>query len=198
MHAGTACAATRPGRRRWIAALVVSLTLACTADQRHGVLTTLFDGVPPRGAIAAEPPRVAQFLPPVESAGLPPFEREEHFLSVHRPYAEGVCGECHDLSQQAQTLLTDQVQCLRCHGDQAVAEAWDHGPAALGECSVCHDAHVSAQTHLQRIPQPALCAMCHVEPDLMARVPAHLAAADTRCTACHDPHRHLLRADAGP
>jgi predicted CXXCH cytochrome family protein len=171
-----------------LALLVLIIAIACSVDQRHRVLTFFFEGVPAPGSRPARAPRMDAFLPPPRRQGISPFESVEYFLSVHAPYEEGVCGECHEIEAHAQTVLPDHVQCLRCHGEQAVSERWDHGPAALGVCTTCHDPHVSQFPHLEVAPQPALCTSCHATAEVFA-LPAHVGRETARCSECHDPHR---------
>jgi predicted CXXCH cytochrome family protein len=172
-------------------AAFVAIT-ACSVEQRYDVLSFLFDGVPPPGSELARPPRMDDFLPPVRSQGIPPFEDLVYYRSIHQPYRERLCGECHDISEAGRPVLPDHVQCLRCHGEEFAAERWDHGPAAIAVCGVCHDPHASPGFALEVAPQPQLCTQCHADPNLMA-LPAHAGHEPQRCTDCHDPHRRTLR-----
>lgn len=167
------------------------ILVACSAETRHRVLTFLFDGVPAPGEVEAAPPTLDQLLPaePARAATRfrpdPPLRATRFFASVHAPYAESRCTECHTLDQMATPLPLDQALCLRCHAD---AVRWDHGPVALGLCQLCHDPHLAEQPHLARMPQPALCTGCHRAATLMTDIPEHRGREESLCTDCHDPH----------
>jgi predicted CXXCH cytochrome family protein len=172
--------------------LLLLLLAACSPERRYQILSHIFDGVPPPGTVQAEPPRQDALLPPVPSAGQAPFAAPQYFASVHQPYADRRCEQCHALDEMGLPVLPDQIGCLRCHGEEALREGWDHGPAAFGVCRACHDPHLSIHTHLTIEAQPALCTACHSSVSLMTAVSAHLGQETKRCTDCHDPHRRGL------
>ncbi|MBN1475534.1 hypothetical protein JXA47_02155 [Candidatus Sumerlaeota bacterium] len=181
----------RSGHRWWrwaLAALVVSL-IACSAQTRHRILSTLFDGVPEPGASAAPEPTMARLMNPDGAAADSVIEREIHWTSVHRPYAQGACDACHRGEITEAVAALSDGQCLSCHSTEMLSGGWDHAPAALGLCSLCHVAHVSMHPALQSQAQPELCISCHADPTLMTSIEVHRGAGNQRCTACHDPHR---------
>jgi predicted CXXCH cytochrome family protein len=179
------------GHHRWrwaLAALVVSL-IACSAETRHRILSSVFDGVPRPGSSAAPEPTMARLMTPPSAGADSVIEREIQWASVHGPYAQGDCGACHSGEITEAVVALNDTQCLSCHSSGMHAERWDHAPAALGLCSLCHVAHVSSQPGLQSQPQPELCVSCHADHTLMTSVEAHRDLRNQGCTACHDPHR---------
>jgi len=180
--------------------LAIAALFACSPQERYEVLSFVFDGVPPPGAVEAQPPTQAQL-----TTGQPPpwrtdLEAPLFYASVHEPFQEGDCGTCHAPRPALISPPPDQTMCLSCHGQQVVAERWDHGPLRMGLCSLCHEPHLSTLPHLERLPQPEQCTLCHSEPDLMTRVPNHRGPEEQRCTDCHDPHRRgiLVALEAQP
>jgi predicted CXXCH cytochrome family protein len=118
-----------------------------------------------------------------------PLEPPVFFASVHKPYAEQACGECHVVAESHALAVLDQTLCLRCHGAQVLRERWDHGPLNFGLCRICHEPHLSRFPHLQSQEQPGLCTHCHDSTSLMTDIEDHRGAEEQRCTDCHDPHR---------
>ncbi|MCL5270033.1 MAG: hypothetical protein M1457_05670 [bacterium] len=169
------------------------LLLACAPAARHDLLTFFFDGVPsgkevpstaaigPTSARIQRPPMAVAY--PIRLVPTPP-----PIVSVHKPFAERQCTECHQISRGMEPLANDERLCDKCHGEQRRRQGWNHGPINLGTCIPCHRAHDSAYPHLLDRPIPQLCLFCHV--GALENMPAYHQVAELNdCTKCHDPHR---------
>ena len=114
--------------------------------------------------------------------------------SVHPPFADGPCTDCHDPHGSAQPRLLrlpHRELCLDCHDDlKKTLEAPGvkvHDPVRQG-CLDCHQGHGSAAEKLLRQPVPALCAECHT-PSATAPVEGHPPVPDgAGCLECHPAH----------
>jgi predicted CXXCH cytochrome family protein len=174
------------------------LGMACSPSTRYQVLTFLFDGVPPPPGVEPhpddepqEPERVistfARSLRGIEGAAEraapPPL-----ILSVHQPYLDRKCSECHDMSTGTFDIAHDATLCDRCHADQRKEQDWDHGPINLGTCVPCHVPHQSTHKRLLYKAVPDLCYTCHVDVE-SGVAEYHDVPNLSDCVACHDPHR---------
>ncbi len=122
--------------------------------------------------------------------------------SVHRPFAERKCAECHDESRQVQPRGDLLDACKSCHA-RYFSEEVGHAPVSQGECRMCHDMHQSTWASLLRREVVELCIDCHEPPEELS-APAHKVANARECAACHDAHfgkekllKSGLRAGAG-
>lgn len=168
---------------------VIFLLLACAPETSHRVLSLFFDGVPDPGVPDTPPLTQTELLGRAGPVVRPPIEVEPFFASVHQPYADRACGQCHSSQHGNMLEEMDQTMCLRCHGVRLIREGWDHGPINFGICTDCHEPHASQFEHLQTQAQPELCVQCHDSPSLMVEIEEHrLSATGHRCTDCHDPH----------
>jgi predicted CXXCH cytochrome family protein len=180
--------------------LLLAAVIGCNEDGRHGIpaelfdqphfhktLTTLFDGVPPRGGEGGEEG-------PIDPNSGNARKRPEVFWSIHEPQRD--CVRCHGNRRQRtfsrEVQLTAQVPelCYECHDSFAPTslEGWVHGPVAAGECLLCHEPHKTRNPHLLRRPAPELCYRCHEdmaaeEPILESSEEGHLM-----CYGCHQSH----------
>ena len=184
-------------RGRWFmiatgAVAGIWLLQACAPTTRHRVLTFFFDGVPTDD----EPPPETQpewSATPHEEFAPPPVERiptPEPFVpvSVHQPFQDRECRECHDARAGMQVNVQDARLCDRCHQEERISQGWSHGPINVGTCVPCHEAHESIHPHLLTSPVLELCMECHEEE--INRQPAYHDVPNLAdCTACHDPHR---------
>lgn len=140
-----------------------------------------------------------------------------------RPFAHKVregamsCVDCHNphgsvLQRSVKTVLGNEPNCLRCHGDKRGPFTFEHAPVKFDGCSTCHEPHGSANPKmLTRHEVRFQCLECHsnlanlsAKPsDLLGGVPP--AIHDLRspryrnCTMCHQKihgsqvNRTLLR-----
>lgn len=173
---------------------VVSACLAvcaCSPIARHKVLTTVFEGVPS--------------LPPPEQLCSEYAEKQVAALrdelagrasakdatlkeaSVHRPYDEKKCDDCHDKSKEGGLVRPKKDLCLMCHTN-FLKGIYVHGPTAVGECLACHLPHNSKYPKLLKYDLGQLCTTCHKESRLAAQMHTQVGARKMVCADCHDPH----------
>lgn len=129
---------------------------------------------------------------PTERSSIP-----HRFTSMHPPFLQRSCQECHDSSNRMVVADKMLVSCKRCHSGY-FREGPGHFPATEGQCTECHDMHRSRQPALLNQPVYELCIECHDEAEDLSE-PAHQVAYVERCTECHDPHfgeSPLLKANA--
>lgn len=169
--------------------VVVGLAWAgCTVTaDNYRMLSLFFDGVPDPNA----PSSVVQGNQLAEAI------RQSPTYSVHKPFADDACAECH--ASRFTLSRNDSPLCLKCHSNELSAHPRMHGPVAAGVCLWCHLPHESPQAHLLRDRDRPLCLQCHQAGLLSsARVAAH-ADPDRGCLECHFGHGgdlpSLLRSD---
>jgi predicted CXXCH cytochrome family protein len=168
--------------------LTVSLALlflvSCTAETRHRVLTTLFDGVDdpekkaaPAGQVQAEAPGELPAAAPVTAV----------VTSAHPSFAEKMCADCHEVDQGYRLTEPQPQLCFSCHEDPAEQFAVLHGPVAGGYCTECHSPHrANAEKLLLRTGRD-MCLHCHESADVLKNE-VHEDIEDTDCMECHNPH----------
>jgi len=173
-----------PGRRRLALLVAPAATLTalnCSTATRDRLAHFFFE-IPTTTAPAEDERPPSRVAPParraVTAAG--PFE------SVHRPFAQRRCFDCHD-SQAGQSLIQPWAdKCASCHTTTMNPGPVLHGPFGALACNECHLPHASALPALLRQPEPDLCLACH-EPTLVRNETYHADIASA-CTACHHPH----------
>ncbi|HBA90086.1 MAG TPA: cytochrome C [Geobacter sp.] len=173
-------------------ALISAAFLAgCDPISRHKVLSTVFDGVPtlpPPEQICTEytDKKLADLRDELsgKKAVADSVKPEE---SVHRPYGEKKCNDCHDKSKDSGLMRPLNELCLMCHKD-FFKGPYQHGPAAVGDCLACHVPHNSPDGPLLKTSAKLICATCHKEP--RAALSLHDKVADRKliCVDCHNPH----------
>jgi predicted CXXCH cytochrome family protein len=124
-------------------------------------------------------------------ASVPGNLRDSPTYSVHRPFLEERCGDCHTSRFRLEAVGADV--CLKCHASATGQYPHVHGPVAAGACLWCHVPHESAYAHLFKGEARGVCTQCH-DPSLMKadRVPAH-ADEHRDCLECHAGHGGLDR-----
>jgi predicted CXXCH cytochrome family protein len=152
----------------------------CSIQKHHGILSFFFDGVPNpndlEGASAAE-----------RQAAM----RQSPTYSVHLPYAQERCSDCHAGFTIARTA--DSGACLKCHQGKNEQYAFMHGPVAASACLWCHAPHESAFSHLLKKSPRDVCVQCHTPSMLnMAVVPEH-SDPGANCISCHSGHGGEVR-----
>jgi predicted CXXCH cytochrome family protein len=115
--------------------------------------------------------------------------------SRHKPVADKLCHQCHDMPEKQGTgwnanlptlLYPVEDLCLQCH--EPAQGTFTHGPSASGNCAVCHLAHTSRHPHLQKeSPMKGLCRSCHDPADLLEQE-MHAENDEFDCIDCHNPH----------
>ena len=118
-------------------------------------------------------------------------------FSLHKPFAQGNCGECHLLHKpKVSGFLVEQYTngklCLNCHKDaQKGAENFTvHAPVAQGQCSKCHSPHAADFDKVLRTPEGELCFGCHqgVKQAYEGMKVKHQPMTAGKCTSCHTAH----------
>lgn len=177
----------RPAGPLLCAAVAVALAIwaGCTVTKdNYEVLSFFFDGVPDPNA-------------PIGAAGVP--IRQSPTYSLHQPYAERKCVECHGRRFNVTAVGADI--CLTCHEGVTDALPRMHGPVAAGACLWCHAPHESPYAALLKGPERDVCGACHT-PDMLSgsRIPEHGADSEVGCLECHSAHggtvRYFLHAGA--
>lgn len=118
-------------------------------------------------------------------------------FSLHRPFAQGSCGECHQLHRpKASGFLVEEYSsgklCLSCHEEkQKGAENFTtHSPVTKGQCSQCHSPHAADYENILRSPERELCFGCHqgVKQAYEGAAVKHKPLVEGKCTDCHTAH----------
>ncbi len=166
------------------AAVIVSAVHGCSVEKNYALLSFFFDGVPNPNA-----------MPVLAASGDPAAMRASPTYTVHPPYLENRCVECH--GRAFSTSGVDSGVCLKCHEGVRDAYAYMHGPVAFGACLMCHVPHESAYPALLKSEPIEVCGQCH-GPGMLdsERVPEH-ADGSASCLDCHFGHgggaRYMLR-----
>ena len=189
--------------------IAVLLYAGCSEVGRYRTLSFFFDGVPPPEGMESEEgqqvtgPWGIKLDPDDPLARKPRAEEEVStgpvIVSVHAPYRDGRCFECHRPESGYESPVGDTGACQKCHASHVPMEAsdWVHGPVAARDCFFCHEAHQSEYEALLTGAEPELCLRCH-DKDEVFRATYHVDR-EQRCTTCHDAHRagnRLLLADS--
>lgn len=184
-------------RLLWLGGLVVvgslfALNGCRDTEQRHDVLTFLFDGVPPLEGNTAGP---ADFSQDGDPRG-----RAETAWTLHEPLND--CVRCHgdqqqkNFSREVKLVAPVPDLCYQCHTGPTQLAGWVHGPVVTGDCLLCHEPHRTVTRYLLRKPIPELCYQCH-DPRSVRAVANHDLAGYGQCDACHSghasPERYLLK-----
>lgn len=148
----------------------------------------VFDGVPapPEPDIYCAPWLAAKQAPLSSSRR----EKEANAKpkgSIHPPYAEKRCNDCHDKSKENGLVAPTEKLCFICH-DTIATGAFVHAPAGAGSCLSCHLPHDSASPRLLAKENEKLCLGCHKEARLATRVHGKSSELKIPCYDCHDPH----------
>ena len=128
-----------------------------------------------------------QETPPVETSERPSLEMPPSaYASVHQPYTQKLCAECHDPAVKMPGLEHLNEACRKCHA-RYFSDAVAHSAVSDGDCLSCHQLHRSKLPSLLTQPAAELCAACHDDPADLSEE-AHRVEGVEQCTLCHDPH----------
>ena len=179
--------------------MLITLFIGCDEVERHKVLSTFFDGVPPlveeRDANDEIVDGNSSALMTGESTIAPNRVDRAHGLARK-------CSLCHEKLQKSQWAQTQLIKktpelCYDCHSDYINKGSYFHGPVAIGECKFCHDPHYSQNKALLKDPEPQMCYRCHNQKSIEF-IPGHDTDLSSGCSSCHEAHsssrRKLLRA----
>lgn len=152
----------------------MALWAGCSIEKNYQTLSFFFDGVPNPEAKARA------------AAALTEDMRKSATYSIHKPFAEEQCAECH--SGRIKITDRDSAICMKCHDKIPEQFPRMHGPVAARACLWCHSPHESAEAHLLRKPSREVCTQCH-DPALLdgGKVAAH-ADKSVSCLDCHSGH----------
>jgi len=161
-----------------------------TPEERHRILTIFFDGVPPLHPAEPEPVlEAAEPEPSLDAEAEAPVPSE---ASIHGPYADKDCEQCHSSRKSNRLKLERPALCWSCHDEEDFAGSVVHGPFAAGYCQGCHDPHRSPNPYLLVRPEADLCKGCHEQYDTEG-VAGHRSDDERLCQSCHDPHASDLQ-----
>jgi len=173
-----------------LAALVLCVLAGCDPLTRYQVASTIFDGVPKMPpadqycqdyhvqATAEEREAEAQ----KQKAG-----EQQGAASVHPPYMEKRCNDCHDKNTDSGFVTPRAELCSVCHPN-FLKGSFGHGPAVVGACLSCHVPHDSKFPRLLKKSTNELCGGCHHEERLSKGLHDKVFSKGIVCTDCHDPH----------
>lgn len=167
------------------------LLSGCDPTARHRFYTTFFDKVP------ALPPveqycREAEELQAkrAEEANRPAKPvKQAYEQSVHYPYGEKRCNDCHqkDKTSISGLLKPENELCFTCH-PSILKFRFAHGPAAEGDCLACHLPHEASYPSLLAREPDKVCEKCHSEARSASAMHDRIKENGIICTGCHDPH----------
>lgn len=192
-----------PGARAAILMLCLLGLAGClTPEERHRILTFLFDDVPPLGGEV--PDEIAE----AERETLPPDARRPGRLGrpvrihAHGPWVRKACEECHSDRRSKQLVAEGESLCFSCHEETEFPGSVVHPPVAAGQCVGCHHPHRSEQPLMLVAERATLCDYCH-DADTFPDREAHRLDQGEDCLGCHDPHAAdreymLVKAEAPP
>lgn len=161
-----------------LGAILIVIGPSCSPQKHYKTLSFFFDGVPDPNA-----PKLPEGF--AQSAGGAP-----KLLSiVHKPYAEGKCGDCHegDTTRFESFRKLSSDVCRKCHENVLNQYPVMHGPVSAGECLLCHNPHESSVKGLLNDNSPAVCAQCHISEFLPLDPPEHQDPKQD-CLQCHVAH----------
>jgi predicted CXXCH cytochrome family protein len=177
------------GGNFWLV-LVIGILCGCDPLTTYKVTSTIFDGVP-----RMPPPE--QYCREYHERALSEEREAEQkkkrlseqagIKSVHPPYAEKRCNDCHDKNTDSGFVAPTKELCFVCHPD-FLKGSFSHGPAAVGDCLKCHLPHDSPNPKLVKLKNGEMCALCHREKRLSEGLHAKSISRGMSCTECHNPH----------
>ncbi|NTW88080.1 MAG: cytochrome C [Desulfobulbaceae bacterium] len=178
-------------RYKYILVIGVGILIGgCNSLTVHKVTSTVFDGVPSMPSPeqycydyhqkALQDEREA--AKKLEAQALQAGDR-----SVHPPYAEKRCNDCHNKESDSGFVTEKEALCAVCHKN-FLEGSNVHGPAAVGSCLECHLPHNAPNPSLLKKVNGELCATCHREQRQAESLHKAVAEKSISCVKCHNPH----------
>ena len=182
------------------ATLVIVASLGgCSSLTAYKVTSTIFDGVPrmpPADQYCKDYHDQAMLEELTEESKRSQAQRSPQGESLHPPYAEKRCGDCHDKNKESGFVVEADKLCAHCHTGFPKCE-YVHGPVAVGACLKCHVPHSSKNPSLLVKPRSEICNVCHTEPRAAMGLHKIAMSREITCVDCHNPHagndRYFLR-----
>lgn len=161
----------------------------CDPVTRYKVAATVFDGVPslpPQEEYCREyyDMRVAETARKAAGATAAAGVVKQ---SVHPPYEEKKCDDCHDKNKTDGLVRPQRELCYVCHKDFIKGD-FVHGPVAVADCLFCHVPHDAAYQSLLKADPNMTCNRCHLEKRIAGEMHNKVMAQKMNCIDCHNPH----------
>lgn len=178
----------KSGRFLWL--ICVSCMLwGCDPLTVHKVTSTILDGVPsmPPAEQYCQDYHETKMAEDKAAANKKEESGKPRTASVHPPYKEKRCDNCHDRSKESGLITSRDKLCFVCH-PAIVKNNFAHGPAAVGDCLECHEPHSSAYPSLLKVEKGAVCVKCHKEKRIAEGLHVKVTEKGILCSECHNPH----------
>ena len=173
--------------------LIVILIYSCSSKSSYQLKHFIFDGVPkyeeytPIYQDSLRNIDSLTLLSDIELINNTPISNEKVSISIHEPYKERKCSECHNMQNTKSLLISSSDLCYKCHDNLNSTYSVLHGPVASGDCLVCHSPHRAKYKNLLIKSAQSLCLNCH-DLDVLGDNNEHKDINNTSCLTCHDPH----------
>jgi len=173
------------------AAALLFLCPGCSGLSTRNVASYIFDGVPapPEPEIYCSAwlkARQASYSSGKKGGASAPQG------SLHRPYKEKRCNDCHDKSKENGLVAPNDQLCFRCH-KEILKGMHVHAPAGAGDCLACHLPHDSTLPYLLAKDKDKLCIHCHQEARQAQAMHGKFVEMKLPCYDCHNPHAGSTR-----
>ena len=159
----------------------------CSQNKLHKTLSIFFDGVPYKSkdstVIKKDSIVIKDSLRNLKNTK----KQNSIIVSVHPPYRDRECSNCHDNNDKTKFTKPLQSLCFNCHDDFSKKYKFVHGPVASGSCIACHNPHQSKLKKLVLRENQSLCTYCHDKKQVLKNE-VHSDIGETNCTECHNPH----------
>ncbi len=172
----------------WVA-VATGLLSGCDPVTTHKITSTIFDGVPsmPSAEQYCRDYHQKALAEELEAQKKEKLAKAKGEASIHPPYEEKRCNDCHDKNTESGFITPAKDLCFACHKD-FLKGSFSHGPAAVGACLTCHLPHSSQYPSLLKKSKDQICLICHKEPRLAQGLHSAAQAKVMVCTDCHNPH----------
>jgi predicted CXXCH cytochrome family protein len=163
--------------------------IACTPTVRHGVLNTIFDGVPPQ-PVAVELTVGIDTIGQIDTTRILALENARNIIryDYHEPYQKKECASCHSEGHMGKLVAEEPELCYQCHDNDAQKHRFQHGPAGAGYCTSCHRPHMAEAENLLLDEGNNLCFDCHDNELVQENIIHQEIKEKTNCVDCHNPH----------